>query len=224
MTIVFLEDLNRGTSTSYQNSEQAEQIVADLVAGILRLKNIDITKGFNADYDFSAENKFTGKKYTFEVKFTRTIIVPVEYCRGDGVTPSGIQTNKSDYTIFISQHNAKNKETNKYEEVGKLRMFKTEELRDYIMKNYPNAADGFEHGQITKYTKRKRNPGSHNLRIDFKKVQESGELDHLWLGDVEMIEKPKFGYDMGSFKHHFSRMFSDKMAELEWKFYSPRDK
>ncbi len=208
--IVIPTELNTGTNEGYKKSEQAEHAAALLLASKLDLdvNTLDITKGFFPDYDFLIED-LQKKEITFEVKYTSKRDILIEYARGDGTTPSGIQVNKSDYTMLINHQSANS--NSKWIDVGKIRLYKTSMLLDWTM----NAVNDKRYWKKI-YKRSSTGPGSANVLL--KPKQHEAELPHLWVGDVKCDDKP-ITYHMDKLITSSSADYVEQtLLKLDWNF------
>ncbi|KKM88070.1 hypothetical protein LCGC14_1262420 [marine sediment metagenome] len=208
--IVIPTELNTGTNEGYKKSEQAEYAAALLLASKLDLdvNTLDITKGFFPDYDFLIED-LQKKEITFEVKYTSKRDILIEYARGDGTTPSGIQVNKSDYTVLINHQSANSNGT--WIDVGKIRLYETSSLLAWTMK----AKDDSRY-DTKKYPRSNTGPGSAN--VIFRPKQYENELPHLWIGDVKCDTNP-IAYHMDKLLLSSSADYMEQtLLKLDWNF------
>jgi len=208
--IVIPTELNTGTNEGYKKSEEAEYAAALLLASKLNLDvdTLHITKGFFPDYDFLIEG-LQKKEITFEVKYTSNRDIFIEYARGDNVTPSGIQVNKSDYTALINRQSTK--PNGKWVDIGKIRLYKTSMLLDWTM----NAVNDKRHWKKI-YKRSSTGPGSANVLL--KPKQHEKELPHLWIGDIKCDDNP-IAYHMDKLLLSSSADYMEQtLLKLDWNF------
>jgi len=208
--IVIPTELNTGTDEGYKKSEQAEYAAALLLASKLNLDvdTLDITTGYAPGYDFLIEG-LQKKEIKFEVKYTGNRDIFIEYARGDNVTPSGIQTNKSDYTILINRQSIK--PNGKWVDIGKIRLYETSMLLDWTMK----AVNDKRYWKKI-YPRSNTGPGSANVLLKPKKHE--NELPHLWIGDVKCDDNP-IAYHMDKLLSSSSADYMEQtLLKLDWNF------
>lgn len=209
--IVIPTELNTGTNEGYKKSEQAEHAAALLLASKLDLDEdtLNVSTGNVPGYDFLIENLHK-KKIKFEVKYTsKKSNILIEYARGDETTPSGIQVNKSDYTVLINRQSAKS--NGKWIDVGKIRLYETSKLLAWTLK----AKDDASYDKKI-YERSSTGPGSAN--VVFKPKEYENELPHLWIGDVKCDDKP-IAYHMDKLLLSSSADYMEQMLlKLDWDF------
>ena len=208
--IVIPTELNTGTDEGYKKSEEAEHAAALLLASKLDLdvNTLDITTGYAPGYDFLIEG-LQKKEIKFEVKYTSNRDIFIEYARGDNVTPSGIQVNKSDYTILINRQSIK--PNGKWVNIGKIRLYETASLLDWTMK----AVNDKSYWKKI-YPRSNTGPGSANVLLKPKKHE--SELPHLWIGDVKCDDNP-IAYHMDKLLLSSSADYVEQtLLKLDWNF------
>ncbi len=206
--IVIPTQLNTGTNKGYNKSQQAEHAAALLLASKLDLdvNTLNISTGYAPGYDFLIEGS-QQKQITFEVKYTgKKGSILVEYARADESILSGIQVNKSNYTIFINRQSSR--PNGIWIDIGKMRLYKTSLLLDWTM----NAVDDDNYDKIS-YPKSSIGPGSSNVILNPK--EHENELPHLWIGDVKCDDP--VAYHMDRFIKTNLNVERDKLI-LDWNF------
>lgn len=206
--IVIPTELNTGTNEGYKKSEKAEHAAALLLASKLDLdvNTLDITTGNAPGYDFLIED-LQKKEIKFEVKYTSKRDVLIEYARADENIKSGIQVNKSDYTILINRQSTK--PNGKWVDIGKIRLYETSMLLDWTM----NAVNDKRYRKKI-YPRSNTGPGSANILLRPKQYE--NELPHLWIGDVKCDDNP-IAYHMDRFIKSNLRIDQDILI-LDWNF------
>lgn len=180
--------------TDYVYNDTIEPEIQNLLSSIIGLNAGKISEGYNPRYDFYIGN------LAVELKITRKFKPLIEIQRADE-RPSGITLSTSDLYCIISQ--AKSKSGNDYVNVYKCRLYKTSDLRQYILSNSSNTI---------KYASSDKGPGSINVEIDPKVVP------HIWLGDFKNITST--GFYTESFVKSYGNQFNQHMRELReesWK-------
>ena len=120
--MVEIERLRTG-KYKYQYSENVEAFIRDAVAETYSLEAGEVTKGFDPSLDFRLNKK------TVELKVTAFDDLHVEYARDNG-DPSGIELSKAQVTMTLS--GGYSGSGRNWKHVGKLRIFKTYQLREVI--------------------------------------------------------------------------------------------
>jgi len=209
--IVVPTELNTGTNEGYKKSEQAEHAAALLLAPKLDLdvNTVEVSTGYAPGYDFLIENLHK-KEIKFEVKYTsKKGAILIEYARGDEITPSGIQTNRSDYTVLINRQGAKL--NGAWIDIRKIRLYKTSMLLDWTMK----AVNDKRYWKKI-YTRSNTGPGSANILLRPKQYE--NELPHLWIGDVKCDDNP-IAYHMDKLITSSSADYMEQtLLKLDWNF------
>ncbi len=128
----------------------------------------------------------------------------IEYARGDEITPSGIQVNKSNYTAFVNRQGSR--PNGIWIDIGKIRLYKTSLLLDWTM----NAVDD------NRYEKKIYETGLGSSNVILNPKEHENELPHLWIGDVRCDDNP-IAYHMDRFIKSNLRMEQDILT-LDWNF------
>lgn len=143
--IIVIEHLRKDRfkpKDKYEYSEASETVIANLLEKPFNLTAQGITKGYDTSKDFDLCSNVTNKVRSVELKITGKDDLYIEYAYEDG-TPSGISISKSNLYVILSGGWSGQGRFAKH--VGKLRMFKTHQLRDIIetLKTMPEYCKDF---------------------------------------------------------------------------------
>ena len=119
---IIIEHLRTGDK-KYEYSEWAERLIQEIVANSFGLDIGHQTTGFNSDYDFKLNNT------TIELKISGYDDLQIEYAR-DNDEPSGISVAKA--RVYMTLTPGWSTYGGSFKHVGKLRIFKTYQLRECI--------------------------------------------------------------------------------------------
>jgi len=113
----------------FKYSEAAETVIANLIEKPFNLIAENLTRGNVASHDFELRSKVTDTSRTTELKITGYDDLSIEYAYEDG-SPSGISVSTAALTMTLS--GGWTGQGFRAQHVGKLRMFKTYQLKEII--------------------------------------------------------------------------------------------
>ena len=188
---VLIKELHSGDKC-YEYSEKVERHIARMVSNTLNAKISNETSGFAPEYDFCLNSK------RIELKLTSRSNPCIEFSRADG-RPSGLLLSESDYYLILSPGGSNGKF------VGKLRMFKTVDLKEKMLKEISLDKN------IRVYPADSSGPGSAGFILNPK------EINDIWVGDCELIldDKKVMGFDLSTFKPSFGHFISEARRAIK---------
>lgn len=163
----------------FQYSKEVEKYLGEKISNMYNMVYDDLTEGYNPYYDFKLNDSFIETKITSKVK------PHIEFARYDK-RPSGLLLTRSDYHLIISPGGSKG------EFVGKVRLYKTNELKKHLIEIL--LAQGEQKLEI--YKPSNNSPGAVCFELEPKTI------DDIWLGDCNLIfdGSKVSGFDMSSFR------------------------
>jgi len=173
--------------TDYTYNDTIEEEIQSLLSSSTGLQSGRITTGYSPDYDFMLGN------LKIELKLTVKTIPEIEISTANG-KPSALALSKSDFYCIIGP--GKSKKDNIWEDVFKVRLVKTQDLKNYINKSSTRVSYGVD----------VNSPGSIRVPVDLK------EVDHLWLGEFKQLSRVSF--DTNSYKKVQSKFLESKLSQL----------
>ena len=181
--IIEVERLRTGKD-KYKYSEEVESFLQHLTAEVYSLRVGTVTEGYNPETDFDLNEK------SVELKITSFDDLTIEYARENG-EPSGIELSTSKVHMTLS--GGYSSVGRRWKHVGKLRIFKTWQLREIIepLKGNPK--------YCKEYPAHDGGRGSKCVVLN-KDMLKTYNID-IGLFDVDLIKNKKgwiVGYDFNS--------------------------
>lgn len=144
--IIVIRNLNTDRfkpKDKYEYSEAAETVLANLIEKPFNLIAENLTRGNDSRHDFELRSKVTDKSRTTELKITGKDDLSIEYAYEDG-SPSGISVSTA--AIYMTLSGGWTGQGFRAQHVGKLRMFKTYQLREIVesLKTMPKYCKNYD--------------------------------------------------------------------------------
>lgn len=166
-------------------SKLCEGFACEFLYRITRWSVRSFTEGVDARYDVLINKAGTDIKV--EIKFQTNDKIEIEYARADH-QESGIFVSESDFYLVFNKGYSRDRATNEWLTVGKMRLIPTDFLRRKVLEK-------IERQEFFVYEPSGWSPGSRVVRLD---PREDLHLQDGYISDVDIvIQDDMLMYDLG---------------------------